>query len=296
MKKPIGFFFFIYLRNLASQLKMLSRTFTTSNFSLPVGCSSLYPYGFNGKEKDDEISGSGNHLDFGSRGYDPRLGKWWSIDPLFKTYPHLSPYNFAANNPIYFIDIDGEKIIVPEKADRTAVLKMINSKAAGTFGINAKGELYVIKKEGAKGFSTYYRDQLIAGIEADKTIDINIKNKIGKRPTLSGDGKSMVKDNGEAFDVDKKSSGGVTFGKNGTNQIVYISGNENKNLKDTEGKPLEDKPADILAHELVGHAVPKLLNKTGGNAVEDENKVRKETGSKLREASPAHKESTTGNK
>ena len=66
-----------------------------------------YRYAFNGMEKDDEVKGSGNSYDFGARMYDPRIGRWLSRDPLFKYYPDLSDYNYAANNPIFFVDVDG---------------------------------------------------------------------------------------------------------------------------------------------------------------------------------------------
>jgi RHS repeat-associated protein len=66
-----------------------------------------YRYGFNGKEKDDEIKGSGNSYDFGLRIYDPRIGKFLSIDPLWKEYEDWSPYVFAGNNPIRYVDIMG---------------------------------------------------------------------------------------------------------------------------------------------------------------------------------------------
>lgn len=67
-----------------------------------------YRYGFNGKEKDDEIKGNSNSLDFGARIYDPRLGIFLSIDPLISKYPMLSSYCFAANSPIKFVDEDGK--------------------------------------------------------------------------------------------------------------------------------------------------------------------------------------------
>ncbi|MNU99839.1 hypothetical protein D3C71_899870 [compost metagenome] len=66
-----------------------------------------YRYGFNGKERDDELKGNGNSYDFGARMYDPRIGRWFSRDPLFQYYPDMSEYNYAANNPIYFVDADG---------------------------------------------------------------------------------------------------------------------------------------------------------------------------------------------
>jgi RHS repeat-associated protein len=69
--------------------------------------SGIYRYGFNGKENDNELKGSGNQQDYGMRIYDPRLGRFLSTDPLTRNYPHYSPYQFAGNSPITFIDLDG---------------------------------------------------------------------------------------------------------------------------------------------------------------------------------------------
>lgn len=69
-----------------------------------------YRYGFNGKEKDDEIkSGEGNHYDYGFRIHDPRVGRFFSTDPLTSEYAFLTPYQFASNRPIDGIDIDGKE-------------------------------------------------------------------------------------------------------------------------------------------------------------------------------------------
>jgi RHS repeat-associated protein len=66
-----------------------------------------YRFGFNGKEKDNELKGTGNSLDFGARIYDSRLGRWLSLDPLQAKYPSLSPYNFVANSPLKNLEVDG---------------------------------------------------------------------------------------------------------------------------------------------------------------------------------------------
>lgn len=66
-----------------------------------------YRYGFNGKENDNEVKGVGNQQDYGMRVYDPRIGKFLSVDPLTKSYPELSVYQYASNSPIANIDIDG---------------------------------------------------------------------------------------------------------------------------------------------------------------------------------------------
>ena len=66
-----------------------------------------YRYGFNGKENDNEVKGEGNQQDYGFRIYDPRLSRFLSVDPLTKSYPHYTPYSFAGNKPIKYIDFDG---------------------------------------------------------------------------------------------------------------------------------------------------------------------------------------------
>ena len=66
-----------------------------------------YRYGFNGKEKDDEVKGNGDQIDYGMRVYDPRVGRFLSVDPLVSKYPDLTPFQFASNTPIWAIDLDG---------------------------------------------------------------------------------------------------------------------------------------------------------------------------------------------
>ena len=72
-----------------------------------------YRFGFNGKENDNEVKGTGNQQDYGMRIYDPRLGRFLSVDPLTKDYPELTPYQFASNTPINSVDLDGlEKDVI----------------------------------------------------------------------------------------------------------------------------------------------------------------------------------------
>lgn len=58
-------------------------------------------------ENDNEIKGEGNTQDHLFRSYDPRLGRYKSVDPLAKQFPALSPYQFAGNSPIAAIDLEG---------------------------------------------------------------------------------------------------------------------------------------------------------------------------------------------
>jgi RHS repeat-associated protein len=77
-----------------------------SRVALP-NSGKTYKFGFNGKMNDDGVKGLGNQQDYGMRIYDPRIGKFLSVDPLTRSYPELSPYQFGSNRPIDGIDLDG---------------------------------------------------------------------------------------------------------------------------------------------------------------------------------------------
>ncbi len=69
--------------------------------------SESYRYGFNGQEKDDEVKGNGNSLNYKYRMHDPRIGRFFAVDPLATKYPFNSPYAFGENTPIAFIELEG---------------------------------------------------------------------------------------------------------------------------------------------------------------------------------------------
>lgn len=70
--------------------------------------SSSYRFGFQGQIKDDEVYGAtGTSYAFEYRMHDARVGRFLSIDPLASKYPWNSPYAFAENDVIRYIDLEG---------------------------------------------------------------------------------------------------------------------------------------------------------------------------------------------
>ena len=147
-------------------MQMPGRTFNSTD----------YRYGFNGKEKDDEVKGSGNSYDFGARIYDPRIGRFLSIDPLIKSYPWYTPYQFAGNSPISKIDQDGEH--------ETYYLLTINKQTGKT-------TFRVVKGDG-KSDKQYFQIHTIDKDGKSSTVDV--------APELFDDKKEHIAKAGQLFD------------------------------------------------------------------------------------------------
>jgi RHS repeat-associated protein len=69
--------------------------------------SSEYRFGFQGQEMDDEVKGEGNSVNYKYRMHDPRVGRFFAVDPLAPKYPHNSPYAFSENKVIDHIELEG---------------------------------------------------------------------------------------------------------------------------------------------------------------------------------------------
>ncbi len=65
-------------------------------------------YLYNGKELNTDFDL--NWLDYGARWYDAAIGRFGSIDRFAEKYSSITPYHYTLNNPIIFVDVEGDSV------------------------------------------------------------------------------------------------------------------------------------------------------------------------------------------
>jgi RHS repeat-associated protein len=141
-----------------------------------------YRFGFNGQEGDDEINGDGNSYAFKYRIHDPRLGRFFSVDPLAAKAPGWSPYRAFFCNPIRYTDPDGRwewdatGNLVAQKGDQSYSL-------AKFLGTNQKNAMQMLNRGGvtanAKGILNLKEGQSFA------KNDLWVGTKSGSGPVVN---------------------------------------------------------------------------------------------------------------
>lgn len=239
--------------------------------------SSSYRYGFNGKEKDDDIKNiEGSSYDFGARIYDPRLGRWLSLDPFQAKYPEYSPYNFVGNSPISFKDLDGKKIyIYYDSGNRDTKGNVIYSQYE--YGSKQKVPDNSFVKESIAALEQIKQvntsvnpkepspSEVLTKLSTDENVKVNIKQTQGgnsQRPGIDSKGQQLNDESNVSFNPSK--------GR------VYLS-------KGSDGKGIVDAyvpPSGGLSHELK-HSYNYLYNPTQQNADLQNNNLSKSTDKNL---------------
>ena len=128
------------------------------------GNSADYRYGFQGQEVDNELKGDGNSVNYKYRMHDPRIGRFFAVDPLAPHYAHYTPYSFSGNRVVAFVELEGleEQQAVKYKTQTKPAVAPKGS--LGTKGIQrtSRHSVYIPKPAPAKhpipslGWSNYF--------------------------------------------------------------------------------------------------------------------------------------------
>lgn len=141
-----------------------SATWITNSARVPVEFIHYMPFGelwynqqasaynerfkFTGKERDEETG----YDYFGARYYSSPFSHWLSVDPLSDKYPNISPYAYAAWNPIKYVDPDGrEKHIFHSKNESYAARNFHDDNGIYIFGHGSSGSHGYIQNDANSG-------------------------------------------------------------------------------------------------------------------------------------------------
>ena len=89
--------------------------------------------GFQGQLQDDEVKGEGNSVNYTYRMHDPRLGRFFAVDPLAKDFPWNSPYAFSENRLIDAVELEGLESFQIHGTEMNSAKNMFSSKTDKQF-------------------------------------------------------------------------------------------------------------------------------------------------------------------
>ncbi len=201
-------------------------------------------YKYNGKELQDEFGL--DWYDYGARFYDPVLGRFTGIDPIADQFAHVSPYNYAENEPVGSIDLWGLQRWKVNGRERTSAMPkwrtnarslgfaIRHGQAANKIGTGGRGSTDITGVSGrfARHFAESTNTSKAVGSKSNalrhaiwsSSIRSQFDAGISKRATNAHEGVGIGESQSVDFSKDFNGKGGE--GLNLADHIVDVLNNE----------------------------------------------------------------------
>jgi RHS repeat-associated protein len=95
---------------------------------------------YNGKELQPEYDLQ--WYDYGARFYDPELGRFHTLDAFAEKYFNFTPYQYGANNPVLYIDVNGDSIVYKNESTQKYVEQFTSKTRINNKGKEVKNRSY----------------------------------------------------------------------------------------------------------------------------------------------------------
>ena len=231
-------------------------------------------YLYNGKElQDDVLNGTGvEWYDYGARFYDPELGRFHTQDRFSEKYLNMTPYQYAANNPIRYIDVNGDSIRANQAEAQQMITNTLTKEDAEyvQFDENGNINLELLNSHSSESGNYYSllglaNAETVINVSLDDHFDYVDENGVAGTSEMSYQPAGTMEP-----DVNGETMNGTTTGEAGLlGKTLFpdLKGKQNSpdgTIRVVVNKNLSEAArAEIYSHEANGHAY--IYVTTGGD-------------------------------
>ena len=226
-------------------------------------------------ESDVELDGM-DWYDYGARFYDPSLGRWHVIDNKAEKYYFTTPYTYGINNPIRFIDPDGNEIV--DTKGNTISYSKKNGWSKNVTQTVLRIHTMMMK-------SSTGRKQWNKAIKSENKLRFNISDKTVKKGNKLTLGNAAIP---LAFNIGKNT---YEFKKDEVIDITIFEGSISESVNgntENNGMDVDDAMSATVGHEIEHATNEENIEQVAENEMEfdlfknDVEKVPEEVGTQIR--------------